>query len=144
MTPWPAITELVPHTAPMLAVDELLDWEPGYARVRLVIKDTDLFLRDGEVEGVCALEYMAQGVAACLGEESYKAGDSLRVGMVIACRKMNLHRASFRVGEEFVLEARCVRASGHASNYDTEMRTPEGQLVADATMTLVHGERPPA
>ncbi len=143
MSPFPRITELVPHTAPMLAVDELLHWEPGHATLRLVISDEDLFVVDGEVDAICALEYMAQGVAACLGQASWVAGDSVRVGMVISCREMNLERTSFRVGEEFTLEAHCVRESGYVSHFETEMRDAQGTPMASATMTLVHSDKPP-
>lgn len=139
---YPAITELVPHAAPMLALRELVHWEPGLARARLVLGHDDLFVEDGKVDAVCALEYMAQGVAACLGQESWHQGDSVRVGMVIACRSMTLERPHLLVGEELLVEARRVHGTEHASHYDTALHDAQGTLVAKATMTLVHGEKP--
>jgi predicted hotdog family 3-hydroxylacyl-ACP dehydratase len=71
----------------MLAVDELLECADGYATARLVVRE-GLFARDGRLDSVVLLEYMAQVVAACLGYEAVAEGGAVRVGMVIACRSM--------------------------------------------------------
>ncbi|MFT7677404.1 MAG: putative hotdog family 3-hydroxylacyl-ACP dehydratase [Planctomycetota bacterium] len=140
---FPAMTELVPHGLPMLALDELLDWKPGHARARLVVSADSLFSRDGKIETTVALEYMAQTVAACLGMESRTGGTGVRVGMVIACRQMTIERPYLVVGEELVLEANMVHGSDYSSSFKTETRGADGELVAKATMMLVHGEKPP-
>ena len=140
---YPAITELVPHAHPMLAVDELVEWELGRARVKLTLRPDNLFVRDGVVEGVVALELMAQGVAACLGHEAFRAGDSVRVGMVIACRKLTLHRDEIAVGEELWVSAERVRGAEWLSHFDARLEDAAGELIAEATLTLVHADAPP-
>ena len=142
MSPYPVITELVPHARPMLAVDELLDWRPGRVEVRLKIDPEDLFVVDGEVDGVVTLEYMAQGVAACLGYEAFRAGQAVRVGMVIACRSLTVERSPLLVGEEFVITAEQVRGSEWLSHFDTSMVDAAGEPVAQAMLTLVHTDAP--
>ena len=143
MSPYPRVTELVPHTAPMLSVDELLHWEPGRATTRLVIRDDDLFVVDGEVNAVCALEYMAQGVATCLGQASWVAGDNVRVGMVIACRSLRVQRPSVSVGETLFPSVRKVRGTDYLSHFEGEIHDGDDLLVASATLTLVHSDSPP-
>jgi len=138
----PPVADLVPHEPPMLAVEELLACEAGRARARLRVPDR-LFARDGRVEAVVALEYMAQVVAACLGHEAAREGEGTRVGMVVACRRMTIERPVLVVGEELTVDVRRVRGTENLSHFDGETRDADGAVVARVTMTLVHGERPP-
>ncbi len=140
---FPAITELVPHAAPMVALEELVEFREGFARGRMTIRPEHPFVRNGEVQAVCALEYMAQGVAACLGMDAYTGGVGIRVGMVIACRELLLERDVLPVGTELWIEAECVRGSDYSSHFDTRLTDADGAPIASATMTLVHGEAPP-
>lgn len=139
----PPVSELVPHQKPILALDELTSWEVGHAEGRLTIRDDNPLLRDGCIDAVMALEFMAQATAACLGMEAYVDGGNVRVGMVIACRSMKVHRQQLRVGETFVVKADQVRGTDSISHYDGALLDEQGALVAECTMTLVHGEKPP-
>ncbi len=138
----PPVAELVPHEPPMLAVDELLACERGRARARMLVPER-LFGRDGRVDSVVTLEYMAQVVAACLGHEAVREGDGVRVGMVIACRSMTIERPTLTVGEELTIDVERVRGTESLSHFDGETRDASGAVVARVTMTLVHGDRPP-
>jgi predicted hotdog family 3-hydroxylacyl-ACP dehydratase len=144
MMTYPPITELVPHELPMLALDELLAWEPGYSRVRLIVSEDSLFVEGNKIDTVLAIEYMAQAVAACLGMGSRIGGGGVRMGMVIACRKVNIARSFMDVGEELFIEANRVHGSEHSSSFRVETRDTEGLLIADATMMLIHGESLPS
>jgi predicted hotdog family 3-hydroxylacyl-ACP dehydratase len=143
MTTYPAISELVPHELPMLALDELLEWDPGFAKARLVVSEESLFVEDGKIDTVLTIEYMAQVVATCLGMGARMGGGAVRMGMVIACRKVNIERPFLNVGEELIVEATRVHGSDHSSSFRAETRDAHGQLVADATMMLIHGESLP-
>ena len=148
-TPYPAITELVPHGPPMLALEELVDHAPGRAVARMTVRPDALMVRteaDGRrvVPAVATLEYMAQAVAACLGHEAYRAGGGVRVGMVIACKRLDLVRETIAVGEELVVRVEQVRGNDHVSHFDGAVEGADGAAIASATLTLVHGERPPA
>ena len=143
MTAFPAVSELVPHEPPVLALDALVAWRPGHAEARLTVRPDDPFVRDGRLDAVVLLEYMAQAVAACLGMEAYAGSGGVRVGMVIACRQMAIRRPSLAVGEVLAISADRVRGTDALSHYDGAVRDGDGELVASATMTLVHGEKPP-
>ncbi len=142
MIPRQPIAELVPHAPPMLAIEELLDCEPGRASARLAVPG-GLFARDGRVDAVVSLEYMAQAVAACLGVEATQQGGRVRVGMVVACRSMTIARPTLLVGEELTINVQRVRGSEQVSHFDAETRDAAGALVARLTFTLVHAETPP-
>lgn len=143
MTCFPPISEVVPHSVPMLAVEELLEWEDGYAKTRMRVDPDNQFLRGGRLDAVVTIEYMAQTVAACLGMDSRSAGGAVRMGMVIACPRVSIERAFLDVGEELVFEARRIRGSDIASQFETTAVDGNGEPVASARMTLVHGESPP-
>ena len=144
MSDYPPVAELVPHEAPMLALDELVFAEPGRATARLTLTDDMLFVKDGRLDTVITLEYMAQTVAACLGHEALAEGGTVRVGMVVACRTMTVHRPVLLVGEVLHCEVERVRGTSDVSLFTGLTRDGGGEVVAEVSMTLVHGERPQA
>jgi len=134
----PPVAELVPHGPPMLAVDELLECEPGRALARLVVRERP-FARDGRVETLVLLEPMSQVVAACLGHEASREGAAIRVGMVVACKELVLARPYVAVGEELLVRVERRQGTDQVSQFETETRGADGALVARAALTLVHG-----
>lgn len=143
MRRFPPIADLVPHAPPTLALDELVDWSEGKAHARLVVRDGGLLVRDGGVDSVVTLEYMAQTVAACLGYAAFLGGVGVRVGMVIASRRFTLQRSRLLVGERLDVRVSQVRATDDISSFEGEVRDEQDAVVATATMTLVHAEKPP-
>ncbi|MGC6488995.1 MAG: hypothetical protein ACON4Z_15205 [Planctomycetota bacterium] len=139
----PDVSELVPHQRPVLALERLTAWQKEHAVGELTIRADNPLLRDGKVETVMALEYMAQCVAACLGMEAYAGGGDVRVGMVIACRQMKITAPHLELGETYRVTADQVRGTDAISHYDGAIATTCGRPVATCTMTLVHGEKPP-
>jgi predicted hotdog family 3-hydroxylacyl-ACP dehydratase len=140
---FPAITELVPHQSPVLALEKLTSWEPGHAVGKLTIRADNPFVQDGQIDTVMGLEYMAQCVAACLGMEAFQGGGNVRVGMIIACRQMQILEPQLSVGETYTVKADCVRGTNSISHFDGELLSSSDTLIANCTMTLVHGEKPP-
>ncbi len=143
MSEFPAITELVPHAVPMLALEELLEWREGFAKARLTVREDNQFLRDDSLDTLMTFEYMAQTVAACLGMASRQGGGGVRVGMVIASREMKVERPRISLGEELFFEANLVRGSDYSSMFKTETRDAAGELVSTASLTLVHSDAAP-
>jgi predicted hotdog family 3-hydroxylacyl-ACP dehydratase len=143
MNRFPPVADLVPHAPPTLALDELLRWEPGRAWLSLAVRSETLLVHGGQLASVAVLEFLAQGVAACLGYEAFRTGGGVRVGMVVAVRRMVVHRASVAVGERLELEVAAVRTSDQVSTFQTVARDAQGAPVVTAAMTLLHAERPP-
>jgi predicted hotdog family 3-hydroxylacyl-ACP dehydratase len=143
MSRFPPVEDLVPHAAPTLAIDELVDWSDGKTHVRLVVREGGLLVRDGGVDTVVTLELMAQAVAACLGYGAFLHGGGVRVGMVVACRKFAIARARLEIGEQLDIRVVRLRGTDDASTFEAEVHDGRGALVSSAVMTLVHGDRPP-
>ena len=140
---FPPIEDLVPHSAPTIAIDELVGYSDGKAHARLVVRDDGLLVRDGGADTVVCLEYMAQTVAACLGYAAFLGGIGVRVGMVVACRSFAVTRSRVAVGERLDVRVSRLRATDDISSFEGEVRDERGAIVATATMTLVHAEKPP-
>jgi predicted hotdog family 3-hydroxylacyl-ACP dehydratase len=140
--PFPPVADLVPHELPTLVLEELVHWELGAATLRFTVREHGLLVHDGRVDACAALEWMAQGAAACLGHEAFRGGEGVRVGMVVGCRKLLLRRDHFLVGEPLVVAVRRTRGSDFASTFEGEVRDRTNETVATAAMTLVHGAPP--
>lgn len=142
-TPYPPIDDLVPHAPPMRAVEHLVDWEPGRARCTMLIRPHNLFVEGGKLPTVATLEFLAQTVAACLGHEAFTHGGTVRVGMIVGVRQLELLEPYLLVGDELILDVQRVRGTDEISTFTGEARVA-GRLVSRAHMTLVHPEAPPA
>ncbi len=141
---YPTFSELVPHSGRMVLLDEMLEWEPGKATCRLELRDGAPFVDDGAVDAIVSIEYMAQAVAACLGYEAFVGGDGVRVGMIIASKRFDVHEPTWHVGDVFDVVVERVRGNESLSHFDAEVRRAgSGTVAASALLTLFHAEKPP-
>lgn len=143
MTPaYPSMARLMPHGPPMRALEAMLEWEEGRACCRVTVREGMPFVRDGRLASLITLEYMAQAVAACLGYEALLGGEGVRVGMVIAVRKMEIVVPFVAEGTELHIDVERSRGNEDVSTF--EGVTKDGDVViSTAVMTLFHG-KPPA
>ena len=143
MSAFPPLDELIPHAGPMLLLDQLCAWSEGSATCTLTVRERAPFVSAaGEVESAVTIEYMAQAVAACLGYEALRGGGSVRVGMIIACKRFAAHADKLRAGDALVIDVKRVRGNEMLSHFDCWVRRA-GELFSEATLTLYHAEKPP-
>ena len=140
---FPPVSDLVPHSPPTIALDELVAWQPGDATLRTTIREHGLLVHGDGVDSCVMLELMAQAAAACLGHGAFRGGGAVRVGMVVACRRFTIVRPRLRTGERLDVRVACQRATDDISSFEGEVRDERGELVSSALMTLVHAEKPP-
>ena len=126
----------------MRAIEELIDWEPGRARCRMVLRAHSVFAQGQKVPTVATLEFLAQSVAACLGYEAFQGGGSVRVGMIVGVRQIDFFTSYMNVGDELILDVARLRGTEDASTFTGEAMIG-GEVVARAHMTLVHPLAPP-
>ena len=139
----PPIRDLIPHQPPMVWLDALVDWEPGLAVCQATITRDTALVVDDRLNTVTLIEYMAQAVASCLGYGALKNGEDIRVGMIVACRTLDLHREYVDVGSVLSVKARRVREVDAVSNFDCSVDL-DGETIATSMMTLYHASEPPA
>jgi predicted hotdog family 3-hydroxylacyl-ACP dehydratase len=140
---FPPIEHLLPHAGAMVLLDAMLAWSPGRARCRLVIRPGAPFVRDGVVESVVGIEYMAQAVAACLGYEALVGGGGVRVGMIIACKRFDAYAEHLRVGDELLVDVEALQGNDTLSHFNCKL-TRGDALFAECVLTLFHAPQLPA
>jgi predicted hotdog family 3-hydroxylacyl-ACP dehydratase len=134
---YPAVVDLVPHAGAMVLLDALTAWQTGQARCTATIREHAPFVVDGRVDSAVTIEYMAQAVAACLGYEAITAGDGVRVGMIIACKRFEAHADALHVGDEIEVDVRCIQGNESLSHFDCKL-TRAGALFSESVLTLYH------
>lgn len=142
MSAFPPIRELLPHAGRMVLLDELIEWEAGRARARMVVREGMPFVKAKKMDSIALMEPMAQTVAACLGYEAYRGGAGVRVGMIIGARAFEIFERESAVGAELLFEATRIRGSDSLSHFSCTAARGETRL-AEATLTLFHAEKPP-
>ena len=146
-TTLPPVEDLVPHAAPMLALESVSRWEPGRATCHLTIRDDDLLVRDGAAPAVALIEYLGQAVAACCGAEAYAGGEGVRYGVIIGCRTVTLDCSELPVGTALRLEVTRSRGNEMLSHFQCEAfadgADDDGGRLAAAQMTVFHAEDMP-
>jgi predicted hotdog family 3-hydroxylacyl-ACP dehydratase len=140
---FPPIEALVPHAGAMVLLESMLSWSPGRARCRLVIREGAPFVRDGRVESVVAIEYMAQAVAACLGYEALVGGGGVRVGMIIACKRFEAYADRLHVGDELIVDVAALQGNDTLSHFECKL-IRGSEPFAEAVLTLYHAPQLPA
>jgi len=141
MTRYPQISQLLSHGEAVRMLDELVAWQPGRAVCAMQVRPTTRFVEDRALPSYTLLEPMAQSIAACLGYEAYRSGANTRVGMIVSCRELRAHVEQTNVGDDLTITATRQAGTDSLSRFACEVRRGQ-ELVADATMTLVHGETP--
>jgi predicted hotdog family 3-hydroxylacyl-ACP dehydratase len=136
---YPPIAMLMPHREPMVLLDRVVAWSPGYVECAMRVREGARFVEAGRLAAPYTIEHMAQSVAVCLGYEAYRGGRGVRVGMIVSCRVFEAHRSAASVGEELIVHATRDRGNETLSHFQCEVRS-QGEVLASSTLTLFHGE----
>lgn len=139
---FPPFADMVPHAPPMVLLDAMLAWEPGFAECALHVREGAPFVTSEGVSTIVCIEYMAQAVAACLGYEAFQGGEGVRVGMIIGCKRFDMHEESLPLGCDARVFVKRIRGNEMLSHFDGEVRV-EDRVVASSILTLFHAEKPP-
>src|SRR4051812_24442609 len=99
------IADLVPHRAPMLLVDRLVEDGPEHVCVEAEIKQGELFVTPEGAPAWVGIELMAQTVASFAGLQARKANEPVRLGFLLGTRRYESTRPFFPVGAKLLIEA---------------------------------------
>ena len=135
MSAFPDIAELVPHEPPLRLVDAMVQASAAHAVCTYTPRAGAPFATAAGVEAVVCLEYMAQSVAAFAGLEGRALGEPVRIGYLLGCRNMALHRAFLRLDEPLRIEVRRVWGDSALGNFACMVHDGDG-LVAEAQLTV--------
>ena len=141
MTALPPVAELLPHSPPMILLDEVVEADGRRAVCRVRVRGDSPFAEGGKVPAVVAIEYMAQAVSAYAGLQARARGAPPRIGYLLGTRELTLEVDAFDVGDELVVEAVYVWGDETLGAFDCTVRRA-GQTVAAATLNVHQGEEP--
>jgi predicted hotdog family 3-hydroxylacyl-ACP dehydratase len=99
MSDLPAIEKLVPHAAPMLLLDTLVESGDDYLICELMVRSDGLFDTVGRVPAWLGIEYMAQTVAAYSGLQAHQRGEQIKLGFLLGSRRFETNVEDFACGD---------------------------------------------
>jgi predicted hotdog family 3-hydroxylacyl-ACP dehydratase len=140
---FPPVAELIPQRPPMLLLDAVLAAGDGAITCAAEVRPDNLFLRDGRAPAATVLEYMAQAIAAERGLEARDRPPA--VGLIAACRTLELHADHLAAGDRLVITAERGYV-GELAEYTARV-TRDGRPLAEAVLHVVtaplHGPSAP-
>ncbi len=100
-----SIEDLIPHRAPMILIDEILEHSAKHLVSSVTIKKTSPFLVDGQyVPAWIGLEYMAQSIAAWDGIKAKQRGNSIKPGFLLGAKSYKAKSTGFSLGNQVMTE----------------------------------------
>jgi predicted hotdog family 3-hydroxylacyl-ACP dehydratase len=97
------IANFVPHRAPMILIDRVLEHQENSLDTATKITSASAYF-DDTIQGVpnyVGIEYMAQSIAALAGVEALLRNDRVRVGFLLGTRKLVMHLDNFTLGKTY-------------------------------------------
>ena len=130
------IAELLPHQAPMLLLDRLLDYQGARVRCETRIGERHGLLLDerGNLPAWVGLELMAQTIAAWAGMQGRLRGEPVRIGMLLGTRKYRCQPEGFAPGTLLTIEACCLLQDGGMASFDCRILL-DGEECAQARLS---------
>ncbi|WP_372881579.1 hotdog family protein [Psychromonas sp.] len=94
------ISELLPHKAPMILIDKLVDVDELSVHCQVKIDDSGLFFNKqmSAVPAWVGIEFMAQTVAAWSGYHANTQGETPPIGFLLGSRRYNAECSEFTLG----------------------------------------------
>jgi predicted hotdog family 3-hydroxylacyl-ACP dehydratase len=131
------LTGLLPHSLPMLLVDELVSSDDDSAVVRVTIRD-DYPFSGGGVGTWIGLELMAQSAAVLSKLRNQQTSDKPSLGFLLGSRSFTAHIPEFSPGQEVLVEIRLDPESLGQSTVTASgaIRDSSGQLMCEGVLTL--------
>ncbi len=130
------VAELLPHAAPMILLDEVIEYDATALRACVKISTSSPFMTPDGVPSYVGLEYMAQACGAHAGALAREAGAPVRIGFLLGTRQYKAHRPWFRIGD-------CLAVSVDLTYSDNEMGSfgcrieVDGALAAEAQLNVI-------
>lgn len=119
----------------MLWVDEVVHHESDLVHCKLTIRDTHVFVEEGRVEPIVAVEWMAQAVGALVGLWDRQNDLTPRPGFLIAIPEARFEIDWFYVGDELALTARRAWGDHQLASFECSVGL-RGNTVASAQISV--------
>jgi len=137
-SPFPPISELVPHSAGMLLLDRILDHQATHTVCATSANRSALFANsDGSVPSWVGIEYMAQ-CAAVHGELTHRSrGEAPRPGLLLGSRRVEIRADVFAADDPLEVTARHHMGESGLVAFDCSIRSASnGETLVEGRVNL--------
>jgi predicted hotdog family 3-hydroxylacyl-ACP dehydratase len=133
--PW-SVPELLPHSGPMVLIDDLVEAGEGWITAGVRIAEDSLFFQP-RVGMPCwlGLEYMAQTIALYSGLQARRAGQPVRIGLLLGSRRYESTTDHFPLGSYLQIHAREEWNDGQMGIFECTIEE-EGHRLARARLNV--------
>ena len=140
------LEELLPHSAPMILIDEALDAGDGWATATVRVGEDSLFYQAGlGVPAWVGIEYMAQTTALYAGICAKQVGADIRIAFLLGTRRYQAVTNYFRLGSLLRISVHEEWQDGNMAVFDCQICHHEGgRQLAEARLNVFRPEDPAA
>lgn len=138
---FPPLTAFMPHRPPMLLLDRMVACTDAEAICEKTIREDDVFVEDGGISALVALELFAQTAAAHFGYLGMARGSGFASGALLGTRKLELGVARLAVGDALEVRVTQVMSMPPAAQYECAL-SRGGETIAKGTINVAMGPPP--
>lgn len=132
----PPITDLVPHRPPMLLVDEVVSREGQKVVCRTTIRPDTMFVEDGSIPALVAIELFAQSAAVLTSLLAVQTGVAIDSGALLGTREITLHTDRFEVGDVLEVHVEQTMAMGMMAHVDCALYRGDERLAEGSVQVM--------
>jgi predicted hotdog family 3-hydroxylacyl-ACP dehydratase len=129
------IEAIVPHAAPMILLDKVLEYDDTRLRADVTIAAQSMFCDGQAVPGYVGLEYMAQACGAHVGAMARDCGLPVRVGYLLGTRQYKIHQPRFAVGDRLIVSVALVYRDDEMGSFDCRIEIG-GRCAGEARLNV--------
>lgn len=130
---------LMPHSAPMVLIDRLIDVGEDFVHTQIDIRTDIPFFEKGKVPSYVGIEYMAQTIAVWSGFQSKKQGDMPKIGFLLGSRLLDLKVSHFFEGGTLDVYGHLIFNSEEMASFDCWI-DQDGQRLSNAKLNVFQPE----
>ena len=139
------IADVLPHSAPMILLDELVGYDDENVSCRVTITPTIPFF-DNAKQGVpsyVGCEYMAQTIAAYGGAHALDDAGEVRIGFLLGSRKYHAEVGVFKLAQTLLIEAqKLIQDESGLCVFDCVIKDEENAVLAQAKINVFQPQDP--
>ncbi|PCJ97576.1 MAG: hypothetical protein COA42_24545 [Alteromonadaceae bacterium] len=104
-----SVQELLPHTAPMMLLTEVLAWGNDFVEVLVDHNEPSIFSdQSGDVPIWVGIEYMAQAMMVFAGIQAKLRSDTIKIGFLLGAHQYKAYAPEFKFGTRALIKAELV------------------------------------
>lgn len=137
LTKFPSVTTLVPHDAPMILIDKLIDVDETTIHCQVFITEKSQFfdVNNRSIAAWVGIEYMAQTISAWSGYQSFLKEETSPIGFLLGTRRYNSEVALFNEGHILDVYAEKLMESEGMGAFSCLIKAQE-KLLASAQLNV--------